>query len=46
MSNSSQIVLGSLFGLFIVVFMNLWAIERDQKLFEMYCDPNIEICLK
>ena len=40
----SGAIIGSLFGIFIVVFMNLWAIERDKKLIDMYFpDSSLEL---
>ena len=38
----SGALIGSLFGIFIVVFVNLWAIERDKKLIDRYF-PDTEL---
>ena len=38
----SGALIGSLFGIFIVVFVNLWAIERDRKLIDRYF-PDTEL---
>lgn len=38
MTNDDKAVIGVtiLFGLFFVVALNVWAIDRDQRLFERY----------
>ena len=31
-------------GLFFVVFVNVWAADRDTKLFHQYCEANPTKC--
>ena len=38
MNNRSQIIVGTLFGLFVVVAWNLAMIERDKKMLNYYCN--------
>lgn len=44
MSNTSAIVVGTLFGIFIVTALNLWVIERDRNMFNYYCTHHNMYC--
>lgn len=37
MSNTSAIVVGTLFGIFIVTAWNLAMIEKDNRMLDFYC---------